>query len=85
VLWPIKATSKKFIIKVQPKEGEISATNPCYVMGAKLFNYNPLSASVGEASTTEPTAKNITNLGVLRCTSAAEVVEKEAALTAAFA
>lgn len=85
VLWPIKAASKKFIVKVQPKEGEPSATNPCFVMGGKLFNYKPISGSVGEASTTEPVIKNITNQGVVRCTSAAEVVAAEAAINAAFA
>ncbi len=84
VLWPIKSTSKKFITKAQPKEGEPSATNPCFVMGGKLFNYKPLSGSVGEASTTEPVIKNITNLGVTRCTSKAEVEATETSLNAAF-
>lgn len=84
VLWPLKNESKKFIIKVQPQEGEPSATNPCYVMGGKLFNYKPLSGSVGEASTTDPTVKNVTDLGIERCTSAAMVTEKENAIKALF-
>jgi hypothetical protein len=84
VLWPLKSESKKFIAKVQAKAGEISNTNPCYVIGGKLFNYKPLAGSVGEASTTDPTIKNQTQLGVVRCKSAAEVVEKEAAITALF-
>jgi hypothetical protein len=82
VLSVIKATSKKFITKVQARSGEISATNPCYVMGGKLFNYKPLSGAVGAASTTEPTIKNVTQTGIARCVSAAEVVEKEAAIAA---
>lgn len=84
VLWPLKVESKKFIIKAQVRAGEISATNPCYVMGAKLFNYKPLSGSVGEASTTDPTAKNITQAGVKRCKSAAEVTAAEAEINALF-
>lgn len=84
VLWPLKNESKKFIIKVQPFEGEPSATNPCYVMGGKLFNYKPLSGSVGEASTTDPTVKNVTDLGIERCTSKAEVEAKETAIKALF-
>lgn len=85
VLWPLKNESKKFITKVQVRTGEISATNPCYVMGGKLFGYKPLSGSVGEASTTDPTAKNITQKGIVRCKSAAEVVTAEAEINALFA
>jgi hypothetical protein len=84
VLWPLKNESKKFITKAQPFEGEVSAENPCYVMGGKLFNYNPISGSVGEASTTEPTIKNVTNEGVKRCISKAEVEAAEAAIKAEF-
>lgn len=81
----LKTTNKKFITKVQAREGEVSATNPVFVMGGKLFNYNPLSGGVGEASTTEPTIKNMTQLGIVECKSAAEVIEKEAAINAALA
>jgi hypothetical protein len=84
ILWPIKKNSKKFIVKVQAEPGEPSATNPCYVMGGKLFNYNPLSGSVGEASTTEPTIKNVTDLGIERCVSKAEVEAAETAIKALF-
>jgi len=83
-LWPLKNESKKFITSVQARQGEVSATNPVYVMAGKLFNYNPLSGSVGEASTTEPTIKNITDLGVIRCTSALEVEEAEEELEEAI-
>lgn len=84
ILWPLKKESKKFITKVQAVEGEITATNPCYVMGGKLFNYTPLSGSTGEASTTEPTIKNVTDLGIERCESAAKVVEAETSIKALF-
>lgn len=84
VLWPLKKESKKFVTTVQAETGEPSATNPCYVMGGKLFNYNPLSGSVGEASTTEPTIKNITDLGIERCVSKAEKEAKETAIKALF-
>lgn len=85
VLWPLKSESKKFIAKVQARAGEISATNPCYVIGGKLFNYKPLSGSVGEASTTDPTIKNITQKGIIRCKSAAEVITAESEINALFA
>ena len=65
-LWPLKANSEKFITNIRPKEGEAAKTNPVFLMAGKLFNYNPLSASVGEASTTSPTIKNVTQYGVLR-------------------
>lgn len=85
VLWPLKNESKKFLAKVQAKEGEPSATNPAWVMAGKLFNYNPLSGSVGEASTTEPTIKNGTQLGIIQCLSKAEVEAAETSLKAAIA
>lgn len=85
VLWPLKNESKKFLVKVATAEGEPSATQPVYLMAGKLFNYNPLAGGVGEASTTEPTIKNITNLGVKRCKSKAEVEAVETELKAAIA
>jgi len=84
ILWPLKNESKKFVITVQGEEGEPSATKPVYVMGGKLFNYKPLSGSVGEASTTDPTVKNVTNLGLVRCVSKAEKEAKETAIKALF-
>lgn len=84
VLWPLKTESKKFIAKVQARTGEISATNPCWVMGGKLFNFKPLSGSVGEASTTDPTIKNVTQAGIKQCKSAAEVIAAEAEINALF-
>jgi hypothetical protein len=84
VLWPLKSESKKFLVKVQARQGEITNTNPCYVMGGKLFNYKPLSGSVGEASQTDPTIKNQTNKGMVRCKSAAEVVAAEAEIVALY-
>lgn len=84
VLWPLKSESKKFIITVQGQPGEPSETNPCYVMGGKLYNYKPLSGSVGEASTTDPTVKNCTDLGIVRCKSKEEKEAKEEAIEALF-
>jgi hypothetical protein len=78
----LKNTNKKFIVKVQVRSGEVSASNPVFLMGGKLFNYTPLSGSVGEASQTEPAIKNQTQLGIVECKSAAEVIEKEAAINA---
>lgn len=84
VLWPLKSESKKFVAKVQAHKGEPSATNPCYVIGAKLFGYKPLSGSVGEASTTDPSLKNQTQKGIVRCKSKAEVEAAETAIKAEF-
>lgn len=77
VLWPLKKESKKFIVTVQPFEGEPGEENPCYVMGAKLFGYTPLAGSVGEASNTEPTFKNQTQLGIERTTKKEKKEEAE--------
>lgn len=84
VLWPLKSESKKFIATAQAKPGEPSATNPCYVGGFKLFGYKPLSGSVGEASTTDPSLKNVTQQGIVRCKSKAEVEAAETAIEAEF-
>jgi|ERR1044072_553907 hypothetical protein len=84
VLWPLSEESKKFIVKVQVRKGEITATNPCYVMGGKLFNYKPLSGSVGEATTIDPTIKNQTPLGIKKAKSAAEVTTFENEIKALF-
>lgn len=80
----LKNTNKKFIVKVQAREGTVEATNPVFLMGGKLFNYSPLSGSVGEASQTEPTIKNMTQLGIVEAKSAGEVTEKETAINAAL-
>ena len=71
-LWPLSQEDKSFYIKVQPEKGEPSETNPCYHMYGKLFGYSPLSASPGELSTSSPSVKNVTNLGILRAKSKAE-------------
>lgn len=85
VLWPLKKESKKFLIKVATAEGEPATDKPVYLMAGKLFGYSPLAGGVGDASSTEPTIKNITNLGIERCKSKAEVEAAETALKAAIA
>jgi hypothetical protein len=64
VLWPLNESGEKFIVIVKPFSGPVSATNPAYIMGGKLYNYTPIAGGVGEASTTETPIKNATDLGI---------------------
>lgn len=84
VLWPLNESGDKFITVVKPFSGECTATNPAYVMGGKLFNYTPLSGSVGEASNTETPVKNATDLGIKKAKSELELEEIVAEIEAAF-
>jgi hypothetical protein len=69
VLWPFKISDETFIIEVSPSSKARSATNPTYKMTARLFNYTPISGSVGQASTTQVTFKNASDNGIERLTS----------------
>lgn len=68
VLWPLNESGDKFLAVVKPFSGEVSESNPAYVMGGKLYNFSPVSGSVGEASTTETPIKNATQLGIKKAT-----------------
>lgn len=84
VLWPLNESGDKFIVVVKPFSGEVSATNPAYVMGGKLFNYTPIAGGVGEASTTETPIKNSTDFGIKKAISEAELTEKIEEIEEAF-
>lgn len=58
VLWPLSQSGGTFLIKASPGSAVISATNPLYQMGARLFSYSPIAGAVGEASTTDVTFRS---------------------------
>jgi hypothetical protein len=58
VLWPLFIADEPFIIEVKADKAAKSATNPLYKMEVRMFNYSPISGSVGQASTTQVTFKN---------------------------
>jgi hypothetical protein len=81
-LWPLAQEGKAFLVKILPEKGtgEPSEDNPCYQMAGKLFSYSPLSASPGELSTSSPSIKNVTNLGIQRALKKEEVESQKTAL-----
>lgn len=58
VLWPLSQSGEAFNVEVQATNAAKSATNPLWKMSCRLFNYSPISGSVGQASTTQVTFKN---------------------------
>ena len=67
-LWPLFKSGEVFFIEVKSDKGPKSATNPLWKMGTRLFNYSPISGSVGQASTTQVTFKNGSPTGLERIT-----------------
>lgn len=69
-LWPLKIGEAAFPVEIKPSSGARSATNPCYKMAeSMMFNYTPISGSVGQVSTTQVTFKNVGESGLERLTS----------------
>lgn len=69
-LWPLKVGEAAFPVEVKPSTAAKSPTNPLYKMlEAMLFNYTPISGSVGQVSTTQVTFKNVGETGLERLTS----------------
>lgn len=67
-LWPLFRSGEVFFVEVKADKGPKSPTNPLWKMGTRLFNYSPISASVGQASTTQVTFKNGSETGLERIT-----------------
>jgi hypothetical protein len=65
-LWPLSTSDTPFTVAVKPTNAAISATNPEYQMSALLFSYSPIAGGVGEASTTEITFRNASQVGLVR-------------------
>lgn len=63
-LWPLSQADEPFTISVKPTSGATSATNPEYSMEAQLFNYSPVSGSLGEAASSEVAFRNASDAGV---------------------
>jgi hypothetical protein len=64
---PLNDSGDEFLIRIRPDKGAVqSATNPERRMIGKLYGYNPIAGSVGEASTTDITIRNASDAGVTR-------------------
>lgn len=67
-LWPIHSNNSEVAVVVTKGPGAVSATNPRWTMTGVLPEYTPLSGSVGEASTVNPTFQNSGSTGIVRTT-----------------
>lgn len=61
-------TDTAFTVKVRATSAAISTSNPEYSMSALLYDYSPMSGSVGDANTTSVTFANA-GTGITRATS----------------
>lgn len=69
-LWPLSSTDTPFAVTVKATSAAVSATNPLYTMAAALlYNYAPISGSLGEAASTEVAFRNAGSTGIVRTTS----------------
>lgn len=66
VLWPLKLSGEIFLVRIRATSAALGRTNPEYRMESRMFNYNPIAGSVGEASTTDVTFRNAAQVGVTR-------------------
>lgn len=58
VLHPLNESGDVFLVQVRAHKEAASATNPEIRMYGRMYNYNPLGGSVGEASTTDIPIRN---------------------------
>lgn len=65
-LWPLSSTNTPFLVQVKADTAAISATNPEYQMNALLYNYNPISGSLGDAASSEVVFRNADQTGIIR-------------------
>lgn len=68
-LWPLSKQETPFTLVVKAFDAAVSATNPSFTMSALLFNYAPISGSLGEAATSEVVFRNGADAGIVRATS----------------
>lgn len=66
VLWPLFRSGAEFFIEVKADKGPKAKNNPLWKMGTKLFTYQPLGGSVGQASNNQVTFKNTSETGLER-------------------
>jgi hypothetical protein len=69
-LWPLATSSSTtFTVEVRRQNAARSATNPGFVMSARMLgDYSPLSGDVGSALTTNATFRNASQTGIQRLT-----------------
>lgn len=67
-LWPLSSSDTPFNVKVRPTTSAISATNPEYTMSSLLFEYSPISGSVGSPLQSPVTFRNASQAGLTRAT-----------------
>lgn len=58
VLHPLNESGDMFLVQVRAHKAAASSSNPEIRMYGRLYNYNPLGGSVGEASTTDIPIRN---------------------------
>lgn len=66
VLWPLSESDDTFMVRVRASDAAMADDNPQWNMDSRLFNFSPISGSVGEASTTDVTFRNASQSGVTR-------------------
>lgn len=67
-LYPLYSGGDTFDVVVKPTDDAVSATNPAYVMHGRMYTYNPIAGGVGDASTTDVTFRNASQLGIVKQT-----------------
>lgn len=73
-LAPLKKKNEPFVVAAIPKEGEVSETNPAFVLQeAILPGYKPISGARGAASTLDVAFKNAGQKGMVECTTPEEL------------
>lgn len=65
-LFPLSSSDTPFNVYVRPTTSAISATNPEYQMSSLLFEYSPISGSVGEPLSSPLTFRNASQAGLVR-------------------
>jgi hypothetical protein len=65
-LWPLHESGESFPVAVRPFSDPVAADNPEFGLEAILMNYSPLSASHGEAATTDVSFVNASQAGLTR-------------------
>ena len=68
-LQPLISSTTPVTVEVRATSAARSATNPGIVMSALMFNYNPLSGSIGDASTFSAEFQNAAQGGITYPTS----------------
>lgn len=67
-MFPLSTSDTPFTVVVKPTSAAVSTSNPSYTMSALLFNYSPISGSIGDAASTDLTFRNAAQAGLTRAT-----------------